>query len=270
MKQQMKKTKSSRAKRLSIIAWVVVSAVAFPLLVFPQESQEALRNLAERISEKRARVESLSDEVQQTKTQYNEQLRSLETQITDVETQMNRQELQLDQLEQDLQEARQRVEQSDELSEEIRPLVSQVLTRLKQYTRQGLPFQVSERVSAIEELEQTLADGNVPASTVLTRTWNMLDSEFRMTEESGIFRQRITVNGERQLAEVARLGTVLLYFRTFNDQYGYAVPQGEGEWSYELAQGREETTRISALFDALDRNLREGYFPIPNPYENEG
>lgn len=262
-------TKKATFRTLSIVAWTVVIAVALPFVAFPQESQEALANLARRISQKRAQVESLSDEVQQTKNQYNEELRSLETQIADVETQINREELRLRQVEQDLQEARRQIERARTSGDEIDPLVAQVLTQLKGYIRNGIPFTVAERVAEVEELEQMLADGNVQSQTILTRTWNMVESEFRLTSESGIYRQTIEVGGEQQLAEVARLGTVLLYFKTFDDRYGYAVPAGE-EWTYEFAKNREETQQISNLFDSLRKNLREGFYAIPNPYAYEG
>jgi hypothetical protein len=93
----------------------------------------------------------------------------------------------------------------------------------------------------------------------------MVDSEFRLATESGIYQQTVTVGGESKLADVARLGTVLLYFRTFDGQSGYAVPAGDG-WEYRLATSREEQEQIANLFESLRRNLREGFFDVPNPY----
>lgn len=267
MNRQSKKYPAIRA--LSLAAWVALTSVAVPLVLFPQESQEALTNLARRISEKRAQVESLSDEVQLSKTEYNEELRSLETQIADVETQINREELRLRQVERDLQEARRQMERARTSGDEIAPLVAQFLVQLQRYIRSGLPFLVDERLSEVEELERILMEGTVGAETVLTRTWNLLESEFRLTSESGIYRQTISVDGESQLAEVARLGTVLLFFQTFDDRYGYAVPSGN-DWTYRMAESREESQQISNLFDSLRRNLREGYYTIPNPYAQEG
>jgi hypothetical protein len=124
---------------------------------------------------------------------------------------------------------------------------------------------VPERISEVETLERLLREGNLETQTVLTRVWNMVEAEYRLTSESGIYRQTIEVGGEEQLSEVARLGTVLLYFRTFDDRYGYAVPTPDG-WRYQLARNRQERQKLQTLFDSLRRNLREGFFDVPNPY----
>ena len=255
----------SKFTSISTVAWVVIAIVGLPVLVFPQETQDALTNLARRIAEKRAQVESLSDEVQLTKTEYNEELRSLETQIADVEIQINREELRLRQIAQDLQEARRSIERTRTSGEDLEPIVAQTLVRLKSYIRNGLPFQIEERVAEVETLERLLSEGNMAAETILTRLWNMIESEFRLTSESGIYRQTVEIQGEAQLAEVARLGTVLLYFKTFDDRFGYAVPSGS-DWSYTLVTDRERSQQIEKLFDSLRRNLREGFYTIPNPY----
>jgi septal ring factor EnvC (AmiA/AmiB activator) len=238
---------------------------------FAQTSQAALENLAERISEKRAKLEQLSNQIEQEKQQYNEELRSLQTQIGDVKVQINRQQTRLSEIRADIAEVRREMQASRTSVEEVRPLVARTLTRLKTYIKNGLPFQVSERISEVETLERLLQEGNLETRTILTRVWNMIESEFRMTTESGIYRQTIRLNGEEQLAEVARLGTVFLYFKTFDDRYGYAVPANGGtEWTYRLAEDRAERERIVTLFDSLRKNLRQGFYTIPNPYADQG
>jgi uncharacterized phage infection (PIP) family protein YhgE len=259
----------NRTAAIAAVSVAMVAMAASP--AFAQstdaESSTALQQLAERIAEKRAKVERLSNQIEQEKNQYNEELRSLQAQIGDVEVQINRQQTRLAEIRSDIQEVRQEMQASQTSLEDIKPLVARTLEGLKSYIRNGLPFQVSERISEVETLERLLNEGNLDTQTILTRVWNMIESEFRMTTESGIFRQTITVDGEEQLAEVARLGTVLLYFKTFDDRYGYAVPADGGDgWSYRLAHNRTERQQIVTLFDSLRKNLRQGFFTVPNPY----
>ena len=255
-------TKYVRRKR-SLIPWIIVM-ILLPVVVFAQTSQDALANLARRIAEKRSQVESLSNELELTKTDYNEQLRSLATQKADVETQIKREQLRLQQIEQDLEEYQASIQQNEAVLDDLEPLLAQVLERTRSYIENGLPFQVSDRLSELDTLERLLQEGSLEADALLARVWNTVESEFRLTTESGIYRQTIELAGEPQLAEVARLGMALMYFRTLDNQYGYAV-QRDGEWEYRAAQGRDETQQIAELFDSLRRNLREGFFELPNP-----
>ncbi len=252
--------------RVSLLLFVLVAAVPFG---WTQSNQSTLENLAGQIAEKRARLESLSDELELAKTQYNEELRSLATQSADVETQINRQELRLSQIEQDLEDARSEIQQAEGRVEGVEPLANQTMAQLRGHINAALPFQVSQRLAAVDTVERRMEDGAIEDTTAITRLWNMVDSEFRLATESGIYQQTISVEGESKLADVARLGTVLLYFRTFDGRAGYAVPTQDG-WSYRIAASREEQEQITNLFESLRRNLREGFFEVPNPYATGG
>lgn len=258
-------TRKKLPKLFTRIGMIAV-ALAIPPLVFSQTTQEVLTNLAEQIAERRARVDELSAEVQETRDRYNDQVRSLAAQIADVEVQINREELRLDQVEQDITRAQEAIAAAREGVTDVEPLVATALARLRTYIETALPFQSEDRLEEVATLERLLSEGDLEAQTVLTRLWNTIDAEFRMTEEIGLYRQVVSVGGDEQLAEVARLGMVMLFFKTFDDRYGYAQPTGSGEWEYTLARNRAEQDQLEELFESLRRNLREGFFTLPNPY----
>ena len=253
---------NSRRGKVSLLL-ILISGMAAPAFVFSQ-TDDALTVLARQIAEKRARVETLSDQVEDSKAQYNEDLRSLETQIADVEIQINREQLRLNQIERDILEAQNEVRASRTSFENTGPIAGRLLVQLRAYVENGFPFQKEERLAAVGDMEQLLADGTVEPEIILTRAWNMVESEFRLAAESGIYRQVVMVNGEEQLSEVAKVGSVFLYFKTFNEDYGYAVPVGGG-WEYRLAADRDERQQIAVLFDSLRRNIEQGFFIVPNP-----
>jgi hypothetical protein len=243
-------------------------AVLAPTALRAQSAADSLPEtpsaLAARVAEKRSQVESLSSRLELAKTEYNEQLRSLAAQRSDLEAQINRERLRLAQTRQDLERLQEQVRQARNRGEELKPVLARTLAGLRALIQAGLPFQTESRLAEVERLERTLAEGSLAPDGVLARLWNQIETEFRLAAESGIYRQTIEVGGERQLAEVARLGTALLYFRTFDGRSGYAVPAAAG-WSYQLARDRQEQLEVSNLFDLLRRNLREGYFELPNP-----
>jgi hypothetical protein len=265
MEQSIKKPTGIRLARLILIA-VALGTTSMP--AFSQTTQEVLQNLAGQIAMLQARTERLNTQISQTQQQYNDRVQSLSAQIADVEVQINREEIRLRQIQQDLETARAAIAEAQGAVTDVEPIVLNALTRYRTYVENALPFQVEERLSQIDDLERIVNDGNVPAQTMLTRVWNTVENEYRLSEESGLFRQTINLAGEDQLAEVARLGMVLLYFRTFDDRYGYAVPASEGDWQFQLAVNREEAGQVAAIFEALRRNLREGFFTLPNPYRD--
>ena len=249
---------------MGLLFWVTVMIGIVPVITHAQTSNDTLSNLAGRIAEKRSQVESLSAELELAKTEYNEQLRSLAAQQADVEAQIKREELRLNQIEQDLKEYKARIEQTRSALEDIEPMIGRVLLRLETYIRNALPFKVPERLEEVETLKRLLDEGTLETGKLLARIWNMVESEFRMTTESGLYKQSVEIDGGPQLAEAARLGMVFMYIKTLDGQYGYAVPTGDG-WEYRLTADREEQRQIAELFDYLRKNLREGFFDIPNP-----
>ncbi|MBN2444571.1 MAG: DUF3450 family protein, partial [Spirochaetales bacterium] len=222
-------------------------------------------NLAAKIAEKRSAVESLSSELTELKNHYNEELRSFTTQKADIEIQIKRNELRITQIERELESYREKLLSSESTLKNIKPVTARVLLQLRDYITASLPFQVPQRLSEIETLLRLLDDGNIDSGNILARVWNLVESEFRLTTESGLYRQVIEINGESMLAEVARLGMVLLFYKTFDARYGYAI-NTNNQWIFTNAQSTDEEHQLDFLFNSLRKNLREGYFVLPNPY----
>lgn len=265
MRERKSKLGRLRPPRAPGLSWFVIVIVSIPVVaVVAQTTQEVISNFAAQIAQKRSQVETLSNELELAKSDINEQLRSLATQRSDVETQVNREELRLAQLNQDIAQLQARIRANQASIAGVAPLASEILGQLKVQMQAGLPFKVPERIGEVEELQRQLETGGLDPQTVLTRLWNLIESEFRLTTESGIYQQTIEARGQQQLAEVARLGMVLMYYKTFDDRYGYVIRSGEG-WTYREARDRTEQQQIVELFDSLRRNLRQGFFELPNP-----
>ena len=55
----------------------------------------------------------------------------------------------------------------------------------------------------------------------------------------------------------------MMYFRTRDLQYGRAVETGAG-WRFELLDSAADQERVARLFDSLRKQIRQGYFELPN------
>jgi hypothetical protein len=146
----------------------------------------------------------------------------------------------------------------------MKPLALDQIAKIKAYITTSLPFKVPERMAELERIEKQLEANNLEPEQSVAQLWSMVEDELRLTRESGLYRQTIVLDGEELIADVARIGMVLMYFQPSDGQVGM-VMRNETNWEYRLVTDREDRKRILYLFDSLNKHIREGYFELPNP-----
>lgn len=224
--------------------------------------------LVERIIELRGDVESLDSRLQALKEEHQNRMSSLARREGTLESERENQELRVEKLKKKLADVREATRSAGVANEELVPVLQEAIGGAREYAEQALPFKRGERLASLDELESQLESGALKPPRVANRLWSFHADEVRLTGESGIYRQPVEVDGEQRLVDVARVGMMLLYFRTDDRQYGYAVPRGEG-WGYRLAADRAAASRIESLFDSLQKQIRTGFFRLPNPLSPE-
>ena len=239
------------------------SILAVTLLAFPAAAADPLDELAKRLVNARADVESLQSDLAEQQTQHGQRLRSLAGQRMELEAAVQREELKVRRLERTLAAARARQLESSVQAEELEPIARATIETMRARVRAGLPFQVAERLASLDELERHLVQGTLPPARVLSRLWAFAEDEVRLASETGLHQQTITLDGQQVLADVAKVGMVMLYFRT-GEQFGYAVRAAEG-WEYQRVEGGGERDQVRNLFVTLDKKIRTGFFELPNP-----
>lgn len=78
-----------------------------------------------------------------------------------------------------------------------------------------------------------------------------------------MYRQSIELAGEELLADVVRVGMVMLFFKTSDGSVGYAA-RSDGNWEYRRLEKREDQRLVEALFESQKKQIRIGYFELPN------
>lgn len=247
-------------------------SVLFSLFaVAPAAAQDDnLDTLARELIELRGEVQSLNTELQDAKDQHRSRMSSLEQQRGELQAERNRVELKIRKLEENLAETREKAQQAGVGADELKPVVAAAIDARRRAIGEQIPFKVDERIAALEDIERQLKTDVLTPHKAANRLWSFYEDELGLASENGLYRQTIELDGRERLTDVARVGTVMMFFRTAEGRYGRAVSGGSDGWTYEYIADAEDADRVAGLFDAMEKQIRTGYFTLPNALVENG
>jgi len=239
-------------------------SIAFSMMpFFPSFLHAENEKMVESIMKLRADVETLYTKIDENKENYRTQMQSLAMQIADSEAQINRINTSIKLADVELQKTQMEIADRSNASVELRPLLESAFTMLETSIREGLPFMVQERLAALEKIKTDLAENLITEERAVALLWASYDDSIRLTSEIGLFKQKVTIDGQDVLANVAKIGSVMLFFQTLDSRVGY-VTKDRDRYMYKTVQDPDQKKSILVLFDALRKQIRTGYFSIPN------
>ena len=247
----------------------IVTSLALFTVLNTAITANTTEDLAQSIIKLRGDVENLYTDIKEKKERYSAQMKSLSMQITDSQAQINRQETAIKLAKSELEKIKTKIAQTTSANTEIRPLTLNAIELLKKSIKEGLPFKTEERIAALEKIKKDLEDDVITNEKALALTWASYDDTIRLTKEIGLFKQNIELNGKKVLAKVAKLGSVALFFSTPNEELGYVIKTENG-YKYKIVTDPEDKKRILSLFDALQKQIRTGFFELPNALVLQG
>jgi hypothetical protein len=242
--------------------WLAGSLISAATLMADTEE-----NMAESLMKLRAEVEKLNTQIQDEKDQTKAAMRSLVVEKNELDATIGRETLKIKQINQEIAKVKKEIAAAGKNSEGIKPVVAEAIAHLKAHIAGGLPFKTGERLADVERIETQMNNGLITPQKALVQVWNSYADAIRMSRENGLFKQTIRLDGKERLAEVARLGTVMMYFKTPDERVGYAAKDAKG-WYYKEAVAQAQKDQILALFDAMQKQIRSGYFTLPNAMTN--
>lgn len=244
----------------------LLTLVALMFLATPSglATTSTLTRLARELTGLRAEVEGLSESIADARSETNTNLRSLAGQKAELEAQVQREELRLKQLAQEKEKHLQEVASSQAAKARIEPTIQASITRVRTGIAASLPFKHAERLAALDAIETGLKDKMLRPEKAAARLWQLVEDELRLTRESGLYQQVLTVDGAEALVDVARLGMVAMYFKTQDGRVGRVAKKGDA-WAIETLSDEASKTQILGLFDQFKKNIRVGFFELPNP-----
>ena len=238
-------------------------SIALSLLLSCSSVSANSQNLAESLMKLRADVERLDSAIVSEKETYSASIRSLLRQKDDLSSVVAREELAIKQTRQELDKVRKEITEASKNSEGLKPLILDAIATLESNIKSSIPFKTKARLADLAKIKEQIQTDLVTPQKGLALVWNSYTDAMRMTKENGLFKQTISLDGEDRLAEIARIGTMMLFFKTPDDKVGY-VEKNNGTYSYRQAQTKQSQEQILALFDAFRKQIRTGYFTLPN------
>jgi hypothetical protein len=247
-------------RRTAALAFVAVSLLAPALQA---QSGQAPDELAEKLVKLRAEVEELSEQLTTQKVEARNELSSLARQKSDLEVELDREQVRVAKLRDSLSKSKEKVKEVSAVGEDLAPIYDAALAGMRAYVERSLPFRRAERLAELDKIDEQRRTGLLTHPRALTRLWSFIEDELRMTRESALFQQTITLDGREQLANVVRVGMVAMYFQTEDGAVGHTQPSSEG-WRFVRVSATEERKLVRALFDNFRKQIRVGLFVVPN------
>lgn len=240
-----------------------IGIFVFTLLSGFLEAEATPSSLAEKLIELRGQVDELNQSLELKRQDFKYQIQSMERQIADMELQIQQEKMKKQKLEQKISEVRLVRSQKGIENAQLTPIVIEALDHSVEYVNQSLPFQTQQRKLDLTELRQKVIDKSISPHKAAMRLWSFLSDETRMTHENGLFRQTISIDGDEKLATVARVGMVLLFFKTSDGLVGKAS-RIKNSWTYSYLSDHNQQRQVSQLMDHFKKQIRVGVFELPN------
>jgi len=221
-------------------------------------------NLTHRLITLRGEVEDLNTELLLQREERKQQMTALLAQRSEIGIRLKRETFNQKKMRKTLKRNFEIAETTGNNAARTKPTLINAIENLEENIKARLPFKVDERLADLKEIQTQITSAALSPPRAANRLWAFFEDEIRLNRENGIYRQTISLNGEKILADVARLGMVMLYFRTPDDQYGMAKHDNH-VWHYQVVTERTGRTQIARLFESLEKQIRTGFFEIPNP-----
>jgi len=228
----------------------------------PAAAQSQADSLSEGLIRLRAEVEQLNSELDILREEQRASLAALNAQRAELEAGLNRQQLAAREVRGKLDAALAAAADAGVEGEELKPLIESAVRELQAQVRRGLPFKTEERLGELDAFWAQIENGTLPPMRAVNRLWAFFEDEFRLTRDNGLYSQTIQIGNERVLAEVAKVGTLALYYKTQDGRVGRAERAGEG-WRFVPVSDGADIKRIDTLFDAYRKQIRQGFFELP-------
>lgn len=225
-------------------------------------ADDSVETLAKQLVELRSTVEQTHEELESERKQHYARMTSLTQRRAELEADVQRRELELKKLQQAISVSDRERDKARADADALRPLVAEVIKSLSAHLDAALPFKLEDRRAGLTEIKSKLDKGELSAPRALNQLWTFVEDELRLARENGLFQQTIARDGKEELADVIRIGMVMLFFRTNDGAYGYANKSGDA-WSYTTLDPAAAKP-LGDLFDAFQKQVRTGYFVIPN------
>ncbi len=163
-----------------------------------QETQKKEETWRQEKEARLARLEKLQKEQQQLKSQKSDLSEAVQA------TQKR------------LAEKNEQIADIEQISGQIRPFLDELLKKLKLWINEDIGFLPKERVHRIERLESLISDPEAETSEKYRKIMEALLIEAEYGFTTGLYQETISVEGQKRLVNIFRLGRLSLFYLTLD------------------------------------------------------
>lgn len=245
---------------MKISKFIGLGVFIIGLPVYADEAQ--LAQMAKDLVEKRSMVDELSTELDIKKSEIKALQSSSEAQMTDLQRLIKTEETRLGKFDQDIDKLEKDLRTQQVPTEKIKPILMKALDKIEKHVATGIPFKKDARMAEVKNLRELISTGTLIPEKGLTKVWSMLESEFRLTRENGLYRQNVEKEGKVHLADIVKVGMKKMYFKVNEKDLGEVIKDG-ASYKYVYAKSKEDKEKLNKLFDDFQKRIRSGYFELP-------
>lgn len=206
----------------------------------------------------RGSVESLNQTFQVEKGEAEQRLKSQGLMIADLEAQIRREENTKEQTRARLNELEAQLQDNRVSRDEYRTALAEIERMLTNDIVPRIPFYREQRQDVVSEITKKYHQGRLSEEQALSQYWQFIEDEMRLSKENGLYQSVVELEGQQQRVEVAKIGSLLFYFKTLNGDVGFLTGHGP-----ELIKARDEQEKVLMVFESLKKQIRTGEFDLP-------
>ncbi len=224
---------------------------------------QSLENISQELVEVRQQIETLHSEISYEKDSFKDQMRSYSNQKSDLDVRVSRAALNIKDLQRELKKLTDSSRKNDYLHESIAPVLKGAISALRHSISSALPFKLSQRLSALDEIEHRLDNNIISSNKAANQLWAFVEDELMLGKSSGIYNDTLLIDGQDKLVKVLRLGKLVMFYKTHEGRFGVIKNKG-GNWQQQRFDDADSIAQLEFLFDSFSKNIRNGQFVMPN------
>jgi hypothetical protein len=228
---------------------------------------QSLENISQELVEIRHQIANLHDEINLKKDSFRDQIRSYSNQKSDLEVKISRADLNIKDIQRELKKLKESNQQAYKGYDEVKPVVKKSIVNLRQSVQSSLPFKLEERLQALKDIEYRLETNVISPNKAANQLWAFVEDELMLGRSNGIHNETVNISGEKRLVKVLRLGKIAMVVKASDEEYRIMRREKE-EWIQEPVSSSKHIRQLDNLFDAFNKNIRNGLFTIPNILPN--
>ena len=248
-----------------ILVAILLPAYLLPAGVNGQEGSAKSTAMAEKLAALRTEINDLDASLRSRRNLAATELRGLQTRASELELAGDAERIKVQALQAEAAALEASITGSDERSESLRGAVREAIAGLRKVVKRGLPFKQDQRLGALTQIGRDLDSGKADAASAAARVWRFVQDERRLASTVELADVSLVLRGDTAptLVRAVRVGMVAMFVYAGSDRWGRVVRGPDGAFHYTDIQDRGHRSEIQRLFQAVEKQIREGRYRLP-------